>query len=223
MKRSLILTAYALGATLLLGFAACNARAGEPAAAPLPLGPGVAAPVVTAPAAAPGAPVTAPAPVVVYDHAACAPACDTTCLKKVCVPGTDVKVTTTRVYGDVCEDFCMPKCGFPKLSLGLFKHDDCGACPTGCPEEGSCAGCEHRIYTKKFLVVKVKKCEETVNKCHVELQPEEPSCRTPLFGHKKAEPAAACLPETGIIQSPAPVIVNPGAKMPPAGDTVKPK
>ncbi len=148
------------------------------------------------------------------------PACDAPCLKKVCVPGTDVKVTTTRVYGEVCEDFCMPKCSLPKLSLGfLHKHDDCDACPTGCPEEGTCANCEHRIYTKKFLVVKVKKCEEIVNKCHVELQPEEPSCRTHLFGHKAAEPAAACLPETVIIQSPAPALSNPAVKMPQATDS----
>jgi hypothetical protein len=220
MKRLLTLAALTLGATVLLGLGV-NARAGEPPAAPLPIGPGIAAPVVTAPGApvvkAPDAPVSAPAPAVVIESAGCAPACDTTCLKKVCVPGTDIKTTTKRVYGDVCEDFCMPRCSLPKLSLGLFKHDDCGACPSGCPEEGSCAGCEHRIYQKKFLVVHVKKCEEVVNKCHVELQPVEPSCRTPLFGHRNAEPAA-CLPETVIIQSPAPAV-----KMPQATDNTKPK
>jgi hypothetical protein len=219
MKRLLTLAAMTLGATVLLGLAAGTARAGDPAAAPLPLGPGAAPPVLTAPgapvASAPGAPVVTPAPIIVHAPEACAPACDTTCLKKVCVPGTDVKVTTKRVYGDVCEDFCMPKCGLPKLHLGLFKHDDCGACPSGCPEEGSCAGCEHRIYQKKFLVVHVKKCEETVNKCHVELQPVEPSCRTPLFGHRHAEPAVGST-ETVIIQSAPPVVT-----MPPATD--KPK
>jgi hypothetical protein len=104
-------------------------------------------------------------------------ACAAPCLKKVCIPETAVRTNERRVYGEDCEDFCVPKCS---LFGGLFRlkghgHDDC--------ESGQCASCEHCVRTRKSLVVKIKHEEECYTKCSPGYVPEEPKCKAPLFGH----------------------------------------
>ncbi len=174
MKRLLGPTMIAFGAAALVGLAAGRARADGPAA-PLPKGPPPAGAVQVAPPAS--APVVAPplmsAPPV---GAACcvAPACEMP-LKKVCVGEQAVRTIDRRVYGESCEDFCVPKCslfgGLPKFG---HRHDDCGdgcgACPAGgC--DGGCASCEHHARVRKYLVVKIRHEEQSYNACHVEYQP----------------------------------------------------
>jgi hypothetical protein len=194
MKRRLMTAAFAFGAVALLGLAAVQARAGEPAPfAPLPAGPTPAALTLGAPADAPAAPlprapeqpaakplpgapaapaakvVAAPAPAYVVADG-CAPACEPTCLKKVCVPESAVRTTDRRVYGEACEDFCVPKCSFfgGLSGFGRHRHDDCGACGSdGCCASGSCASCERHVRQKKYLVVRIKHDEECYTKCNV--------------------------------------------------------
>ena len=106
-----------------------------------------------------------------------------------CVGEQGVKKVEKRVYGEACEDFCVPKCSLfgSLLKLGGQKHDD-GACPAeGTCADGSCTDCEHHVRTRKYLVVKIKHEEEIVNKCHVEYRLEEPKC-------KVACPEGTCLP-----------------------------
>jgi hypothetical protein len=222
MKRTLFCAALALGATALLGLAAGRARADQPPAA-LPKGPAGDAPSVAAPPApapaAPAAPVVvAPAPV----PAACcaAPACEAACTKKVCVGEKATREKTTRVYGDTCEDFCLPKCSL----TGGFKlghhHDDCDAgCDQGC-DAGGCASCGNCVRTRKYLVVRIKKEEECYTKCHVEEQLEEPKCKTSLFHHKQACDNGACAVGTYL---PPATVPTPLAPMPPAEKVSAPK
>src|SRR5713226_1015501 len=65
------------------------------------------------------------------------------CDNKVCRPTVETRTIAKRVYDDVCEDFCLPKCS---LCGHLLSHsgccEDCGAC-------GTCAYCEHPR-TKRF-------------------------------------------------------------------------
>jgi hypothetical protein len=181
MKRSLTSAALAFA---LLGLTAAGARADG--AAPMPVGPGpVAAQPQMAPAPmqmAPGAPMILSAP-----PAGCcaAPACEAPCLKKACIPETATRTNERRVYGEDCEDMCLPKgslfAGLPKLRG--HGHQDCDACPSDGCESGHCASCEHCVRTRKFLVVKIKHEEETYTKCEPGYVPEEPKCRAPLFGH----------------------------------------
>lgn len=225
MKCHLISAALAFGAAALLGLAGGGARAdgplaslpqGLPAGAPTPAA--VAAPDASAPAtppaAAPGAPAAVPAP----PPAACCPSvpCEEPCFKKVCVPSTDVRKVDKRCYGEVCEDFCVPKCSLTGglMHLHGHKHDDCGACPAECA--APCASCEHHVRERKYLVVRIKKEEEVINKCHVEYQPEEPKCKHSLFGHKKACDEGACLPPVECAGA------VPPAKMPLEGEKIGP-
>src|SRR5690242_17275667 len=124
MKRRLFTAALACGAAALLGLAVGRAQAGDPAPfAQLPAGP---APAATVPAEPPPAapkpditsrstPITpGPAAQIVLPGApaVCAPACEAPCPKKVCVPEQATRTIERRKYGEVCEDFCVPKCTF---------------------------------------------------------------------------------------------------------------
>jgi hypothetical protein len=214
MKRYLSCATLALGAAALLGLAASARADGAPA--PLPKGPiGAGAPVVTTappvPAAAASAAAAPAAPVVMAlppasgcgaVPAACcaAPTCEPA-LKKVCVGEKATREKTTRVYGEACEDFCIPKCSlFGGFKFGGHGHGDCDTCPDACTE-GGCTSCEHKVHQRKYLVVKIKKEDECYNKCHVEYQLEEPKCKKPCAD-------GGCLPEAGgcagvVIQTPA--------------------
>jgi hypothetical protein len=220
MKRHLLSAAFALGAALLLGLAASHARADGPPTR-LPKGPGDQAAPVAAPPA-PGAPAqgqVAPpgAPVLVAPPAgACcpAPACCEPCLKKVCVGEKATRTIDKRVYGESCEDFCLPKCPlFSGFGHGHKQHDCGGCCDTGCDagccDTGcdTCTKCEHCVRERKYLVIHVRKEEECYNKCHVEYQPEEPKCKR-SFHHKKDCDEGCCPPAVGgcagvVVQTPA--------------------
>lgn len=222
MKRRLIRAAFAVGAAVLLGLAGSQARAGELAPfAPLPAGPAptAAAGAPAADAAAPAAPPKAapaappPAAMIVAPPAAagCAPACEAPCLKKVCVPETATRTVERRVYGDVCEDFCLPRCTSGGFGGFLHhKHDECGACgPDGCGHggcgEGGCASCEKHVRTRKFMVVKIRPEEECYTKCNVayEAPCEHGACGAP----------AGC----------AGAVIAPPAPMPPVEKVPPPK
>ncbi len=230
MKRYLSCAMLALGAAALLGLAAGRARADGPAA-PLPKGPGGDAPAAAAPAA-PAAPAVMAPPVAgaplpaACAPAACAPEACETPLKKVCVGEKATREKTRRVYGESCEDFCVPKCSlFGGLSLFGHKHGDCadgscgGCADGGCTAEG-CTSCERCVRTRKYLVVKVKREEECYNKCHVEYQPDEPKCKTSLF-HSTSSACAdgACLPPVAgcagvVTTAPPPATMPPVEKVP---------
>jgi hypothetical protein len=215
MKRILVSALFAVAATTLLGLVA---RADDKSA-PLPKGPGdQAAPKAGAPDAKPPtqgqvAPPAAPA---VLPPAACcpAPACCETHLKPVCVGEKATRQVPKRVYGEVCEDFCLPKCSLHGGFGHGHKHDDCGACcDTGCD---TCTSCEHCVRQRKYLVVRVRNEEECYNKCHVEYQPEEAKCKKSLFHHKQECADGACyLPAAGT------VVVTP-AQAPPTEKLTNP-
>jgi hypothetical protein len=235
MMRRLTRAAFVLGAAALLSLAGSQARAGDPAPfAPLPSGPAAgvptpaaltagtpavdaAAPAAQPKAAMPAAPAApAAAPVIVAPPAAagcCAPACEAPCLKKVCVPEQAVRTIDKRVYGDTCEDFCVPKCSLfgGLMKFGGHKHDDCceGGCSHDSCESGSCPSCEHHVRTRKYLVVKIKHEEECYTKCNVGYEPEAPKC-----AH------GACAAPGGCAET---VILPPAAAMPPVEKAPLPK
>jgi hypothetical protein len=228
MKRLLSSIIFTFGAAALLGLAAAQVRADGPA--PLPKGPEIKgapaavpavleAPKAAAPVAAPAAPAAAPVGSVIVapaEAACCAPACEP-CLKKVCVGEQATREKVSRVYGEACEDFCVPKCSLTGgLSLG-HKHGGCddGCCGGGCSDEG-CTSCEHHVRTKKFLVVKLKKEQECYNKCHVELQVEEPKCK------KSCCTDGGCLPGAGTVGT-VTIVETPPAPMPPAEKVPTPR
>ncbi|HKI35392.1 MAG TPA: hypothetical protein VKA46_26270 [Gemmataceae bacterium] len=192
------------------------AAAGVPAQGQaVPLAPPPGAPVIVQPA-----PGFAPPP-------GCGPACcEPQCLKKVCVPERDTKKVEKRVYGEACEDFCLPKCPLcPKVHL--HKHGDCDTCQgDGCQDgdcqaDGTCAKCEHHVRERKYLVVKIKHEEECIPKCHVEYQVAEPKCKESHFPHRKAPCAdGGCLPPSGDVSV---VPVAPPPPMPPAEKMPGPK
>jgi len=240
MKRHLITAALALGAAALLAMTGTRAGAAEPPFAPLPAGvptpaaltvegPVVKAAATAAPAAAPvAAPVAAPAQ---PPAAGCAPACETTCLKKVCVPESATRVVRRRVYGEACEDFCLPQCSLTGGLMKLNLHGDCDGCGTpacgGCaaPACGNCGGCAscEKPRERKYLVVKIRSREECYTKCGIAFQPEEPrcasscetKCHTPAWGHKGACCAGAVVVTDGAKPLPTP--------MPPAEKAPAPK
>jgi hypothetical protein len=141
-------------------------------------------------------------------HDACAPACCEPCLKKVCVPEQAVRTIDRRVYGDVCEDFCVPKCPLmPTLPSFHHKHDDCcDACPSHGCNEGGCAQCSNCIRTRKFLVVKIRHEEECYTKCNVAYEHQAPACC----------PAPACAVPSCCGTLPPPVVTMPPAEKIPA-------
>jgi hypothetical protein len=185
--RRLTSTLLALGAAGLLSLAVNPARADDGAPfAPLPTGQTLAPPTTstTADAAAPTAPA-APARVVAPPtgapllQEACGASCCEPCLKKVCVPEQAVRTRDRRVYGDTCEDFCVPKCELlgGLSTFGHHKHDDCcDACPAHGCGEGGCAQCSQCIRTRKFLVVKIRHEEECYTKCNVAYEQQAPAC-----------------------------------------------
>jgi hypothetical protein len=177
------------------------------------MSPPVAAPAAQAPAAqAPAAMVILSAPPA---DGCVVGACEAPCLKKVCIPGTATRTNERRVYGETCEDFCLPKCS---LGGGLLGHhkEPCDACPTEGCDGGSCGSCEHHVRTRKYLVVKVKHEEETYTQCTPGYAPAEEKCRAPLFGHKQACAEGACLPPAGCADAPLPSTGAPHARMPSA-------
>jgi hypothetical protein len=91
------------------------------------------------------------------------------CCDKVCQPTVEVKKVPKRCYGELCEDFCLPKCSF--WHGCCFWHKSC--CQDGC-----CAECEHPR-TKKYLLVKIRTCEECVNRCVVQPACCPPPCTPP--------------------------------------------
>src|SRR5262249_37755389 len=48
--------------------------------------------------------------------------CPDACCSKVCRPTVDTKKVSKRVYDDLCEDFCLPKC---TLCGHFFGHKGC--------------------------------------------------------------------------------------------------
>ena len=75
------------------------------------------------------------------------------CCDNVCVRVPETKKVVTRVYSEVCEPLCLPKCSI----LGhLFGRKDCCA-------DGACGECSQR--TKKTLVVKLRTCDVPSSKC----------------------------------------------------------
>jgi hypothetical protein len=96
------------------------------------------------------------------------------CLKTVCRPTTDVKTQTKRVYTDVKEEFCLP-CS----CLGALFHR-CGDCS--------------KVYHRKIMVVKIRKCDVPVKKCVPVLESPYPAGCRPSAPCDAAHPPAASLP-----------------------------
>ncbi len=111
---------------------------------------------------------------------------------KACHPVTEHKKVSKRVYGDICEDFCLPKCGlFGCLSGHSHCDEDGGDCAHG-------AKCGH-VCTRKYLTVKVREHEECVTKCVVDQQ----GCSATV--DQKACPAhAVSLQPVPMLPAPAP-------------------
>ena len=111
--------------------------------------------------------------------------CDSTCLKKVCVPGVGVKNVEKRVYGEACEDICVPKCSLLSLLVPQSRRLRQLA-------DASCPQCEKCIYQRKYLVVKIRQEQQTYNRCSVELQPAEPKESHGFFCRKDCGTGGAC-------------------------------
>ncbi len=81
--------------------------------------------------------------------------CPIGCCSKTCHAVVEPKTVTTKVYGEACEEFCLPK-------ISCFKHcfEQCEPCGTG-PECG-------KVHTKRCLVIKVRRTEECETKCVVD-------------------------------------------------------
>jgi hypothetical protein len=115
----------------------------------------------------------------------------------VCVPTTETKKIDKRVYTDICEQFCVPKCSL----LGFLRGGGCDSdCENGSCHDGNCHQCEHPR-TRKYLVVKIKHEEECVPACKVE--------------------QGCCTAPSGTIQ-PVPAKAMPPAKTASAGQTTLP-
>jgi hypothetical protein len=97
-------------------------------------------------------------PVATGPTGAAAPGCvcpETPCCvpsKTICCPEGYVKKTTQFVYCSGCEPLCL--CYFHNWCAGLC--GSCGGCESG--------HCEHP-YTRRFLIRKVRTCEECATKC----------------------------------------------------------
>ena len=110
--------------------------------------------------------------------------CPDACVEKVCRPVVETKTITKPVFTSVCEEVCEPRC----WSCGLF-----GRC-SSCGPDHSCV-----MHTRKFLVVKLRKHEECVNKCVVDYTP---SCTTCAPGYA---PAPSMVPQMEIKPAPEPL------------------
>jgi hypothetical protein len=107
-----------------------------------------------APAAVPT--VSGPATIIVSPVAPCAPDCSTCPATKIaCVPEPEIKKTPKPVYCSGCEPLCL--CYFH----GLFRSCGC--------DSGECA----RPYVRRFLIKKIRTCEEPAVKC---VPVEVPAC-----------------------------------------------
>ena len=155
------------------------------------------------------------------------------CMKKVCVPKTEVKKVAHRCYNDVCEDFCVGRIGdiFGSFFRGWSNKNPCLSCgcEASCKEEcDSCGKCEKKPRTRKHLLVKIKREEVTVTKCEpayecapvcepvCEPAPCAPACeRAPLFKRKQE----FCCPDysnpyAGTALDPHAVPAKPAGKVP---------
>ncbi len=90
------------------------------------------------------------------------------CCHKVCRPVVATKTISTRVYDDVCEDFCLCK---PSFFSSLSGHKACCSDDRDC----GCASCG-KPRTRKYLVVRNRHHEECQNKCVVEYCPGARAC-----------------------------------------------
>jgi hypothetical protein len=137
-----------------------------------------------------------------------------TCYREVvvkrCKVVPDVRKVSKWVYSCVEEDFCLPKCGHPKLELPFKKG--CNACdgcaPASCDSCGPCVTCE-KPRCKKKLVKREVITEEHYLKCvveHVVEQVPYTTYRKVPCGHAGAPvltPAPGAMPAP----TPAPVPV----------------
>ncbi len=144
-----------------------------------------------------GAPLLAQAPPppagVIIDgapHGVCCEGGSCTPTKTVCVPEHYVKKTVKREYNCTSEPICL--CYF----RGLFKGCDC--------DKGHC----ERPYTRRYLVLKIHRCEEDATKC---VPQEVPACG---HGHGPAHSFAS--PYAGVVTlSVAPPGMAPATTVPP--------
>lgn len=79
------------------------------------------------------------------------------CTPKVCVPTVGTKAVDKRVYGSLCEEFCIPKCNLLSLLRG---HGSCCSCPV----------CE-APRMRKVLLIKIRKEERCEKKCVLQEAP----------------------------------------------------
>jgi hypothetical protein len=105
-------------------------------------------------------------------------------------------------------------------------HHDCqdgdchdGDCHDGDCHDGTCHKCEHHVRTRKYLIVKIRKEEECVNKCHVEERAEEPKCKE-SHHHKASCADGSCLPPPSgeVITAPAAL---PAPPAPPVAEKIQ--
>jgi hypothetical protein len=145
------------------------------------------------PPAVAGAPVAGPVGLVGPDGACCV------ATKTVCCPEHYTKKTTKTCY--TCTSECICLCHFH----GICGHCDC--------DEGHCG----HPYYRKYLVKKIKPCEEDCIKCVPKEVPCEPTCHHSWFsfGHT-ACPAEACGSELppATIAPPAPPATTAPAPTP---------
>jgi hypothetical protein len=96
-----------------------------------------------------------------------------------CVPTVECVKSDKRVYSCVRYNVCYPKCSLHGCGHG------CGDCEASC--EGDCHKCS-KVYTKKYLVLHIRKEEREVHRCTpvpcCEEQCAAPACGAPACGEQ---------------------------------------
>jgi hypothetical protein len=104
----------------------------------------------------------------------------------VCVPTVETKTVDKRVYSTSCDNVCYPNCGGLGLLRRLCSKHGCGECDDGCAD-GGCHKCS-KVYTKKYLVLHIRKEEKCYNRCI----PEPVACEAPCPAPCPAPCQAPC-------------------------------
>ena len=127
------------------------------------------------------------------------------CTKKVCEPKVEVAKVVTHPYGIAHEDHCRTK---TRLCCKPGCADECNP---GCGTD-PCVKCG-RSYNKTYLVIKTRRCEKLVTKCHPVEVCHTPVCSAPCTVTPCAPP---CQPSAPVVQ-PGIIVIPTGPVVMPIG------
>jgi len=122
-----------------------------------------------------------------------------------CQPFVETRDINRRKYTDVCYKVCYPSC----KGMWFGKKCGCDGCDGGCDggcADGTCHQCS-KVYTKKYLVLHIRKEQECVNYCKPVPTGCEAPCPAPCGGVPvQVETLPALVGVPGSYRAPAPVM-----------------